>query len=132
MEMQGPPDKGSVSQARVVFGLVVMLIGATLLIERLDWLWGFDFDLHLWPLILIVLGLARLTDPKVDADGLPRVNRSGVWLMFVGFWGLLNEYRWFGLYYDRSWPLLVMGAGAMVVWRAMDPVTCARPVRRQP
>jgi len=121
----GPP----VSQARVVFGLVLMLVGALLLLDGLDW-WGVRWDVPLWPWILIALGLARLS-PSTDANGCPRGRRSAAWLLFIGVWGLLNEYRIFGIHYGHSWPILVIGAGAMVVWRSVDHATGV-PARREP
>jgi hypothetical protein len=121
----GPP----VSQARVVFGLVLMLVGALLLLDGLDW-WGVRWDVPLWPWILIALGLARLSQ-STDANGSPRGRRSAAWLLFIGAWGLLNEYRIFGIHYGHSWPILVMGAGVMVVWRSVDHTTGV-PARREP
>ncbi len=56
---------------------------------------------------------------------------GAVWLLFLGAWGLVNEYRLFGLHYGHSWPVLLIGAGALIVWRAMDPAPPA-PVRREP
>ena len=73
-QTEGP---ARVSQARVVFGLVVMLVGALLLLDRLDW-WGVRWDVPLWPWILIVLGLARLSHRPLmrtaarAGDGRPR------------------------------------------------------------
>ena len=63
----------------------------------------------------------------MSADGA----RSGVWLILVGLWGLVNEWRLFGLTYGTSWPLLVMASGAMMVWRSFDVRTQATS-RREP
>jgi hypothetical protein len=118
------------SQARTVFGLVLMLVGMLLLLDRLDW-WGVQLNVPLWPWVLVLLGLARLGDRSPDENGCRRGSRGAVWLLFLGAWGLVNEYRLFGLHYGQSWPLLLIGAGALVVWRAMDPAPPA-PVRREP
>ena len=56
---------------------------------------------------------------------------GAVWLLFLGAWGLVNEHRLLGLHYGHSWPVLLIGAGALIVWRAMDPAPPA-PVRREP
>ena len=69
----------------------------------------------LWPWFLIVLGLVRLTDQSTDARGGTRGRRSAAWLLFIGAWGLLNEYRLFGLHYGHTWPLLLIGAGVLMV-----------------
>jgi hypothetical protein len=133
--MPGPTGQPRMSQARVIFGLVVMLIGTLLLLDRLEW-WGVRLNVPLWPWILVVLGLVRLSDRSTDATGCPRSRRSAMWLLFVGAWGLLNEYRLFGIHYGHSWPILLIGAGVLIVWRAMDQggpgrSTCA-PVRHEP
>ena len=121
-----------ISQARVVFGLVIMLVGALLLLDRLDW-WGIRLNVPLWPWLLIVLGVVRLIDRSVDGRGCMRGRRSAVWLLFVGAWGLLNEYRLFGIDYGHSWPILVIGAGVLIVSRALDrtPVEAACAAARR-
>jgi hypothetical protein len=118
------------SQPRVVFGLVVMLVGTLLLLDRLDW-WGVRLNVPLWPWVLVVLGLARLSDRSMDANGHPRGRRAAAWLLLIGSWGLLNEYRLFGFHYGHSWPILLIGVGAMVVWRSLEPTTCVA-ARREP
>jgi hypothetical protein len=134
MDMPGQTGQPHISQARVVFGLVVMLVGTLLLLDRLDW-WGVRLDVPLWPWILVVLGLVRLNDRSDARRGL-RGRRSAVWLLFVGAWGVLNEYRLFGVHYGRSWPILLIGAGALIVWRAMDQTatnqSISTPTRHEP
>jgi hypothetical protein len=129
MDTPGQTVVRPVSQGRVVFGLVVMLVGALILLDRLDWR-GVRWDVPVWPWILIALGLGRLSGSS-DGTGPRRGRRSGVWLLFIGAWGLLNEYRLFGIHYGQSWPILVIGAGAMVVSRSLDH-TSDVPVRREP
>lgn len=135
MDMPERADQPRVSQARVVFGLVVMLVGTLLLLDRLDW-WGVRLNLPFWPWLLIVLGVVRLSDRSTDARGCTRGRRSAVWLLFMGAWGLLNEYRLFGLHYGHSWPILLIGVGALIVWRSMDEVApthrTSTPARREP
>jgi hypothetical protein len=130
MDTPGQTDEPRISQARVVFGLVVMLVGALLLLDRLGW-WGVRLNVPLWPWVLVALGLARLSDRSTDANGCVRGRRSAAWLLFIGAWGLLNEYRLFGFHYGHSWPILLIGAGAIVVWRALDQTTGV-PARREP
>lgn len=134
MDVPGQSGGPRLSQVRVVFGLVVMLAGALLLIDRLDW-WGVRLPglehVPLWPWVLVALGLARLSDRSVNANGCLRGRRSGAWLLFVGLWGLLTEYRLFGFHYGHSWPILLIGAGALLVWRAVEQTTGA-PAQREP
>ena len=84
-----------------------------------------------WPFVLIVMGAARMVN---GPDVSPRERgkrRSGVWLIVVGLWGLVNEWRVFGLSYGTSWPLLVMASGAMMVWRSLE-VRAHATSRREP
>jgi hypothetical protein len=103
---------------RVVAGLVIVVVGVAMLMDRTGIA---DMSLHLsgryWPVILIVLGLARLFDPP-RRHGRPSY-RSGGWLLWIGLWGLVSEFHAFGLDYDTSWPLLVIGAGLAMMWRAL-------------
>jgi hypothetical protein len=110
---------------RVIAGLLVMLVGTALLADRLDWA-GFHLNVPIWPWVVLLLGLGRLGRPRVDTSGRLFVNRTGLWFIFLGVWGLVNEYRLFGLHYRQTWPLLLIGAGALIVWHAANPPQGAR------
>ena len=101
---------------KVVAGVILMIVGLSMLVDRLD----LDVRLseHIWPLILIAMGVARLADTSASRDC--KSPRSGAWLLYIGLWGLISEFHLFGLDYRTSWPLLVIGAGAGIVWRALD------------
>lgn len=101
---------------RIIVGVVIIALGTALLIDRTGLA-----DIHLdigryWPLILIAMGLARFVDPPRRAGR--RSRRSGGWLLWVGLWGLVSEFHVLGLDYATSWPLLVIGVGIGMVWRA--------------
>ena len=68
----------------------------------------------------MVMGAARLATTQADPDGRVRSRRSGVWLIMVGFWGLISEFHLFGFTFATSWPLLVIGAGVLIVWRSLE------------
>jgi hypothetical protein len=106
--------------ASVALGLVVMVIGAAFLADHLG-LGGFRINVPVWPWVMVLLAVGRFSDGPVNARGERRVSRTGIWFLIIGVWGFLNEYRLFGLHYGHSWPLLLVGAGAMIVWRALDP-----------
>src|SRR5689334_23055220 len=94
--MDAPPqlDPRPSSRAQVIFGAAVMLLGAAMLADRFDWT-SVHLNVPIWPFFVIFLGLTRLGDPRVDRRGRVRINRVGAWLLFVGTWGLMNEYRFF-------------------------------------
>lgn len=108
-----------ISRARVVFGLMVILVGSVLLLDRLDW-GGFHLNVPLWPCVLLLLGLARIGERR--ASGCRGLSPSAAWLIFLAAWGFINEYRLWDFTYGTSWPLVIVGAGAIMVWRAVAPM----------
>jgi hypothetical protein len=123
VEMHGRPR----NPGRIIGGIAVVLVGLSMLAGQI----GFH-DLHLsgryWPLILIAMGAVRLAEGP-GRDGRPRSWRAGVWLVFLGVWGLVNEFHAFGLDYGSSWPLLIIGAGVGMVWRAVEHPAARGPIR---
>lgn len=127
--MSAEPSRGRESSPRglVALGLIVMAVGVALIFRRFD----FDIDFSLlWPFILMAFGLARLADSGVPPDRRPGARRSGIWLLFISVWGLVSEFHWFGLAYRSAWPLLIVGAGTMIVWAALD--RAKAPARSEP
>ena len=128
MDMTETPAPGGPHAGQIVVGLIVLAMGGLLLADRY-----FGTDARLtrawWPLVPIVMGAARLATTEGDPDGRVRSRRSGVWLIMVGFWGLISESHLFGFTFATSWPLLVVGAGVLIVWRSLD--TGARPPHRR-
>ncbi|MEO8078705.1 MAG: DUF5668 domain-containing protein [Acidobacteriota bacterium] len=104
---------------KIVGGLIVIIVGLVLLGDQT----GFSeirLSSHLWPMILVVLGVVKLSDSQPRHDGRRHAFRSGLWLVYLGFWGFVNEFHLFGLNYGTSWPLLVVGVGLLTVWRALE------------
>jgi hypothetical protein len=128
MDMSDTPAAHGRNTGQIVVGLIIVAMGVTLVADRY-----FDPDVPLvrswWPMILIVMGAARLGSAGLCQDGRPRSRRSGVWLIVVGLWALASDSHLFGLTFATSWPLLVIGAGVMIVWRALE--TGSRPPMRR-
>jgi hypothetical protein len=129
MDMSDTPAPRGRDTGQIVVGLIVVAMGAMLLVDRY-----LDPDLPLmrswWPLILIVMGAARLVTGPSCQDGRPRSRRSGVWLIMVGLWGVVSDWHLFGFTFGTSWPLLVIGAGVMIVWRSLE-TGSRRPLGRE-
>jgi hypothetical protein len=106
------------NQGRILAGIAVMLAGLAMLADRTG-LGGLHLSGRYWPLILIALGVLKLSG-RTRGDGVRRPVRSGLWLVYVGLWALVSEFQLFGFDYGNSWPLLVIGAGVSIVWRAFD------------
>ena len=104
------------AQGRIVLGVVAIALGLMLLLDRTGFV-SMHMSLRLWPFALLALGLARLTDPSRQGHACA-CGASGLWLLFIGAWGLVSEFRLFGFDYQTSWPLLMIAAGLMIVWRS--------------
>lgn len=106
------------ANARVLFGLAIVLIGFAMLAQRNDG-WGIHLDVRWWPWLLILLGAAKMVVPG-EHKGRRRSRRGGFWLFSIGGWGLISEAQLFGFDYSTSWPLLLVAAGINIVWRSVE------------
>lgn len=98
----------------LVFGLLIILVGVLFTLDNLD-LFEADRVISYWPSVLIVLGAAKLWQGRAEhGSGL-----TGGLLMFVGIWLQLEVLD----YVDQSivsfWPLLLVLAGAALVWQGL-------------
>jgi hypothetical protein len=102
----------------VLFGAALMVIGLALLAEARSGL-DINFWSSGWAVLLFVVGLMRFIDPRTG-DGECPSRRTGAWLMTVGAWGFTSANELFGLSFRNSWPLLIVAAGIITVWWAID------------
>ncbi len=124
---QSQPVPGGGTDRHVLFGVALVVLGALILVDRLA---IFDLTLNNWPIVIIALGLVKLIDPSCSRR-VGRSRRPGAWLLFIGGWGIVSELHLLGWEYRTSWPLLVVGAGLMLVWRWYEgPDACERPRER--
>jgi hypothetical protein len=106
------PPRAPRSAGRLVFGLVVLVVGVLLLAGNLGFavprrVWSY------WPLVLVGLGLVRLLWP-----GSPDERRSGVGLLVAGIYCSISEWRLFGLHWGSAWPVFLIAAGLSMLLRA--------------
>ncbi len=90
-------------------GMVTMLVGCWLLINTLGL-----FDLTYrdsWPLLVILLGLARL----FAASG----RGFGVVMILVGAWFLARNLGVWDVELNKVWPILIIVVGISIVWKAL-------------
>lgn len=118
-------DSGRPRVGQVLIGLAIILVGLGFLMHRLD-VWHVHLSAKFWPLILLGIGAARFLDGPVEtARGGPR--RNGLFLIYIGLWGLVSEFELFGLGYETSWPLLIIAVGLNTVWRSIEDARPRRP-----
>jgi len=106
-------------RGRVFAGLLIIAAGLVMLFDRIG-ISGFHLSGRYWPFLLVAFGLVRWLEPTLRSNGRRRSRWSGAWFIYLGFWGFVNEFHVLGLDYDTSWPLLVVGAGIGIIWRAVE------------
>jgi hypothetical protein len=116
------------SPPKLLGGLLLILIGLLFLAQGHDWLFGWHLSFsRLWPLLLIVIGIARLSsahDPSVEARVAALTEhhrrrgsnsvRGAVWTIFLGVLLLLHTNDILPL--NQTWPLFIVWAGLMVLF----------------
>lgn len=107
-------------RGRVFAGLIIIAAGLVMLSDRIG-ISGIHLSGRYWPFLLVAFGLVRWLDRPMRENGRRRSRRPGAWLVYLGLWGFVNEFHVLGLDYDTSWPLLIVGAGIWMTWRAFDP-----------
>jgi hypothetical protein len=103
----------------ILVGLVIMFVGLAMLIDRMG-ISSIHLSGRFWPFVLIALGCARLLTSSTAADGRRPSTWSGVWFIYLGLWFFINEFHVMGFWYTSSWPLLVVGVGIGMIWRAIE------------
>jgi hypothetical protein len=92
----------------MIVGLIIMLLGAALLLDRTGVIDGFDY-VNVWPIVIIVIGLAKLSHRRPDGG------REGGWWVFFGVWILLSQMDVLRLH--ETWPLFLVALGISMVWK---------------
>jgi len=100
---------------RLIIGLVVIVAGLMLLLQRLD----LGVDIHLgdyWPVLLIVLGIAKILQPKHS-----RHIFCGFVLVGIGVLFQLNNLGIIDFWFDDLWPIFIILIGITIIrstiWR---------------
>jgi hypothetical protein len=106
-------------KGRVFAGLLIIAAGVVLLADRIG-ISGIHLSGKYWPLLLMAFGFMRLFDPPLRRNGRRRSRWTGAWFIYLGLWGFASEFHVLGLDYNTSWPLLIVGAGIGIIWRAFE------------
>lgn len=101
------------SSQKLVFGLVLIAIGAGAFVDALD-LWNPRVLWRLWPLVLILLGLASEVDALRE-----RRSDGGSFLIGIGVWFFAATQDIFGLTYRSAFPLGVVVVGLFMTLHAI-------------
>jgi hypothetical protein len=102
-------------------GFVLITIGVLMLVERYSVLEFGDLMRRFWPMVLILIGIPKLVRRATLWNGL--------WLIAIGTWLQLIQFRFLGMNYGNSWPLLLIVLGGGMIVRVM--VDVALPVEER-
>jgi len=105
-------ERKSVKASGLWFGLVLVALGLLMTLNRLDMAPALSIG-RVWPVAVIGAGAAKI----YDSWGTPGAE-SGLGLVMTGIWFLAVNFRIFGLTYQNAWPLLIVGVGISLIWRA--------------
>ena len=94
----------------LVFGVIIMLLGATLFLDRTGVIDAFDYA-PFWPVVVITIGLVKLSRRREDG------RRHGGWWVLFGGAMLLNEMH--VLRGRDAWPLFMVAFGVSIVWKEL-------------
>ena len=99
--------------SQLVGGLLLILIGILFALNNFDIInIGSIFDF--WPLFLIWIGYKNLRFPD-EADD----RKTGMWLLIIGSILLFLNLELFNLGWGEAWPLLLIGAGGVLIWQTL-------------
>jgi predicted membrane protein len=108
------PDFGHRQVGRIVFGLFIIVVGLFALLDNLHL-----FDSHLvqpyWPLVFVALGALKL-----GRNDYPRGRWVGAVLVAVGAAMTANNLGLVRFQVRDWWPLLLVGAGLLVIFKRGD------------
>jgi hypothetical protein len=111
-------EEPEVHPGYVGFGAAVIAVGVLFLTDSLDLLPAFRLSTY-WPALLIGFGLVRIIWPVRSGSEI-----GGTWLTLVG--GLLLLDRMAIAPMRETWPVLVIMAGLLVVFRAVGWLPASR------
>ncbi len=94
----------SKKNGQLIAGVLLAGLGLVLTLQHLA---GFEiYGLYrLWPLIVMAFGVARLMGSTT------KERSSGLFLIFLSLWFLINTLEVYGLDWGESWPLLLILLG---------------------
>lgn len=110
--MRENPQPARAIAPQLVMGVLIVVVGLLFTLENVGVTEGHDY-LRYWPVALIAIGLLKLWQGTGGAvfGGFALVF-AGVWLLLQGM-GIVTISLW------NLWPMLLVFAGASMVWRGM-------------
>jgi predicted membrane protein len=110
-----PQRQREMFSTRLVVGILIMLLGGTLLADNLGWIEARHVLRSLWPLVLVAIGLAMIRRPQ------HRRSREWGWvLVTVGAWIFLGKLGWIHISLGQLLlPAIFLFVGGVLVFRSL-------------
>lgn len=99
--------------SQLIVGLLVIAMGVLFLLDNLD-IVDFHRAIAFWPMVFIVVGLIKLFDTTS-----PNYLMGGVFIAIGGVM-IANRLGFFYVSWHTFWPLVLIVAGGMVLYRAVE------------
>jgi hypothetical protein len=101
---------------RLIVGVLIILLGGTLLADNLGWVDARHFLRSLWPLALVAIGVAMVRHPE------QKRSRNWGWVLItVGIWIFLDKIGWIHISLGQLiLPGILMFVGGMLVFRSLS------------
>lgn len=109
--MKSESTRGIPSQ--VIIGLFVIGIGILFLLDNMDII-DFREAFAFWPSVFILIGVIKLLDSQT-----PNSRFVGAAFIAVGTVLVLNRLGIVSFGVRQLWPLVLIGVGALVIWKAL-------------
>ncbi len=100
------------SFGRMFFGVVLIALGILFFLSNYGLIY-IDHLGRLWPVLLILFGLVKLSEGGAHA-----AQGHGLGWIFLGLWFLISMNRMWDLDFHNSWPILIIGWGVSILWRS--------------
>jgi Domain of unknown function (DUF5668) len=117
-------DEPTIHSGRILFGAAIMVIGLIFLMDHMH-LVGAEMLATFWPLVFVVYGLTRIIVPSR-----PGAEVGGLWIALFGWLFMLDRLNITSV--RESWPVFLIVAGLMVVFRALGWLPSSRSWRGVP
>lgn len=98
---------------RMIVGAMFILVGLLFSLDNLGVLDAGRFW-NYWPLILIVIGLAKVLAPRESGQ-----HSVGVVLIVLGVFFQLQMLAWINWGFHEIWPLILVLIGGSLIWRSL-------------
>jgi predicted membrane protein len=100
---------------RLIVGVLIMLLGGTLLADNLGWIEARHVLRSLWPLVLVAIGVGMVRRPQ------HRRSREGGWVLItVGIWIFLSKLGWVHVSLGQLLlPAIFLFVGGVLVFRSL-------------